>query len=151
MSNRHAPRLVTTGLQDWLELECTSSDVMAIECNRTKYQIVDQSLMLLLNKYVLLWTIRLAPRLVTTQLQDRLGLECTTSDAMVVQWNRIKCQTVDQSLMLVLNNYVYLNQNLVLLWTIRHAPRLVTNQLQDRLGLVSTTSDVMAIECNRMC
>ena len=60
--------------------------------------------------------------------------------------------------MLLLNKNVYLDQNLALLLTIRHAPRLVTTLLQDRLGLVvcievmhCTTSDVMVIECNRTC
>ena len=54
--------------------------------------------------------------------------------------------------MLLLNKYVYLDQSLALLLTIRHAPRLVTFQLQDRLGLVvGTTSDVIGIQCNRTC
>ena len=53
--------------------------------------------------------------------------------------------------MLLLNKYVYLDQCLALLLTIIHAPRLVTNPLEDRLGLVCTSSDVMAIQCNRTC
>ena len=53
--------------------------------------------------------------------------------------------------MLLLNKNVYLDQNFALLLTIRHAPRLVTSQLQDRLGLVCTTSDVTPIEGNRTC
>ena len=54
--------------------------------------------------------------------------------------------------MLLFNKYVYLDQNSALLLTIRHAPRLVITQLQNRLGLVECTiSDVIAIECNRTC
>ena len=84
-------------------------------------------------------------------MQPKIGLVslvCTISDVMAIQWNCIKCQ----SLMLLLNKNVYLDQNLALLLTIRHAPHLVTTQLQDRLGLVvCTTSDVIAIEGNRTC
>ena len=47
--------------------------------------------------------------------------------------------------MLLLNKNVYLDQNLALLLTIRHAPHLVTTQLQDRLGL-ECTSYVMVFD-----
>ena len=78
-------------------------------------------------------------------MEPRIGLVslvCTISEVMAIQWNNIKCQ----ALMLLLNKNVYLDQNLALLLTIRHAPRLVTTQLQDRLELECTSSDVMVFD-----